>query len=307
MNMAREPFPGLVHQARALVAETVTVAVHHDPIGVEQDDRRGALAARVHRLDVHAVPLAGDVGAERPRHGDTVTGVETRARRKQRDAVPARTKMLPHHVAVALETAAGKHHRIGGKNLAAAHAHAANAILFSDQRLCRACVAEPNAGLVRGAGELTEDRRAAADRLDARRAFGEIIGRLMKLDAVRRDPLHRRGRLMGEAGEVAFVALEFRRFQHVVHEARLDAIGRGHAHVGRRPAGIAAGLVRGSLVDKGDGDARIRCACLFGRGQRCRKPCRALTDNNDLEWLGAHLASPSARRLLSRRSRSRST
>ena len=130
MDMAREPLPGLVHEAAALVEEAVAGAVHHDPVWIEQDHRRGARAARVDRLDVHAVPLAGGIRAERLRHGDTVAGVEARPRRQQRDVLPARPEVLAHHAAVALEPAAGEHHRIGGNHLAAAHPYAADRTAF---------------------------------------------------------------------------------------------------------------------------------------------------------------------------------
>ena len=269
-------------------------AVHHDAVGIEQDDRRGARAARVDRLDVHAVPLAGGVRAERPRHRDAVAGVEARARRQQRDALPARAEMLAHHVAVALEAAAGEHHGVGGDDLAAAHPHAADRAALADQPFRRAGVAQHYARVLRGARELAEDRCAAADRLDARWALGEIVGRLVELDAVRGDPRNGRRRVVGEAGEVALVALEPRRLQHVVHEARLDAVRSRHAHIGRRPAGVAAGLVRGGLVDQRDGDGQVPRARLLDRRQRGREPGGALADDDDVNRFAVHVASPPA-------------
>ena len=124
-----------MHEAAALVEEAAAAPVHHDAVGIEQDDRRGARAARVDRLDVHAVPLAGGVRAERARHRDAVAGVEASAWRQERDALPARAEMLAHHVAVALETAAGEHHRIGGNQLAAGSAHAADRATLADEPL----------------------------------------------------------------------------------------------------------------------------------------------------------------------------
>jgi hypothetical protein len=137
--------------------------------------------------------------------------------------------------------------------------------------------------------------RAAADGLDARRAFGEIIGRLVKLDAVRRDPLHRRGRIVGEAGEVALVALEPRRRQHIVHEARLDAVRCRHAHIGRCPAGVAAGLVRRGLVEQRDGDGQVSRTRLLDRRQRGREPRGTLADDDDFKRLATHVVSPVTR------------
>ena len=87
------------------------------------------------------------------------------------------------------------------------------------------------------------------------------------------------GACCGERGEVVLVALEAGRLQHVVDEARLDAVDRGHPHVGRRPAGVAAGVGLGRLVEHGD-----RCTGVgrrFGRGERGGQPGRALPDDDD--------------------------
>ena len=79
MDGACEPFPGFVHQAAALVEEAAADFVDHDAVGIDQHHRRGILAARIDRLAMHAVPVAGNVGAEPYRHGDAVAGVEARA------------------------------------------------------------------------------------------------------------------------------------------------------------------------------------------------------------------------------------
>ena len=59
VQFARKPFPGLVHQAAALVEEAAAVAVDHDAIGIDQDHRGGIFRARIDRLGVHPVPVAG--------------------------------------------------------------------------------------------------------------------------------------------------------------------------------------------------------------------------------------------------------
>ncbi len=149
-------------------------------------------------------------------------------------------------------------------------------------------MAEHDASVARGAAEFAVDGLAAADRLDARRALGEIIDRLMERHAVGGDPLHRGGSLRGERGEVVLVALEFGRLQHVVHERRLDAIDRGHAHVGRRPAGVAAGIGFGGFVDEGDGDGEVFRPRCFGGGKRGGQAGSALADDDDVFGCCAH-------------------
>ncbi len=181
MDMAREPLPGLVHEAAALVEEAATVAVHHDPVRIEQHDRRRAGAARIDRLDVHAAPLAGSGGAERPRHGDAVAGVEARARRQQRNALAAGAEVLrasssrlPWNPPQASTTASA------ASTSPPLHAHAADRIAFDDERFRRAGVAEHDAGRFRGAGELARRSRrrrrpagcAAAPWRDSRAAGG---------------------------------------------------------------------------------------------------------------------------------------
>ena len=55
-----------------------------------------------------------------------------------------------------------------------------------DQRIGGAAKRNDDASVARGAGQLAVDGLAAADRLDARRAFGEIIDRLVERHAVAR-------------------------------------------------------------------------------------------------------------------------
>ena len=58
MDVAGENLPCLVHEAAAFVEETAPVLVDDDPVRIHQHDRRGMLAARIDRLDMHAVPVA---------------------------------------------------------------------------------------------------------------------------------------------------------------------------------------------------------------------------------------------------------
>ena len=83
MNVARKDFPGLVYQAAAFVEEAAPILIDHDPVGIHQHDGRGALAAQVDRLDMHAVPVAGSAGTLVQGDADAIAGVETRARRNQ--------------------------------------------------------------------------------------------------------------------------------------------------------------------------------------------------------------------------------
>ncbi len=201
--------------------------------------------------------------------------------------------MLAHHRAVALEAAAGEDDGVGGEGLARAARFdhdAGDAAVLARERLRRAAVAQHDTRHFRRAGERRDDRRAAAGRLDARWSLGEVVGRLDELDAVAGDPLHGCGRVVREPREIGLVALELRRRQHVVHEARLDAVGCGHAHVGRRPAGVAAGLLFGRLLDQRDGRGDRARTRLFGGGQRGGEPRCAVADDDNLERLAAHPA-----------------
>ena len=113
---------------------------------------------------------------------------------------PPGAEMLAHHRGVGLEAAAGEDHGVGGERLAAGEPHAARSRRRSAISASAAQrIAERDARGLRGARQLAMDRLAAADRLDARRALGEIIDRLMELHAVRGDPLHRRGRVRPRA------------------------------------------------------------------------------------------------------------
>ena len=212
-----------------------------------------------------------------------------RARREQRHGIAAFAEMLAHHRRIGLEAAAGEHDGIGGQRLAGGEADAGDRVILGDQRIGRAAEAEDDTGLARGTGQLAMDGLAAADGLDARRAFRQIIDRLVERHAVAGDPFHRGGRVCGQRGEVALVALELRRLQHVVDERRLDAIDRRHPHVGRRPAGVAAGVGFGRFVDQRDLDGDVFRTRLFSRRERRRQSRGALADDDDVfHHFGGH-------------------
>jgi hypothetical protein len=156
-----------------------------------------------------------------------------------------RSELLAHHGEIGLESARSEDHRIARDrlgDLALRHRQPGDAVILGDDVPRRAAVAERHAGLLGGARQCADDRRAAARRLDARRTFRQVVRRLDEFDAVPGNPRNGRGCVLGEPSEVRLVTLELRGGEHVVHEARLDAIGRGHAHVGGRPARVAAGF-----------------------------------------------------------------
>jgi hypothetical protein len=157
------------------------------------------------------------------------------------------------------------------------------------QRIGGAAEAEDHTGLPRGSGKLAMDGLAAAYRLDARRALGQIVDRLVERHAVAGDPFHRGRRVLSERGEVALVALEPRRLQHVVHERWLDTIDRRHPHVGRRPAGVAAGVGFRCFVNHRDLRGEAVRTRRFGRRERRRQPGSALPDDDDVfHHFGGH-------------------
>ena len=173
VEFARKPFPGLVHQAAALVEEAAAVAVDHDAIGIDQDHRCGIARARIDRLGMHAVPVAGAAAPIAKRHADAVAGVEARARRDQPHRLGARAEMLAHHRGVALEAAAGENDRVRRdvRRAACVTCEAADAAGLRDDRARRAAMADRDAGRAGGARQRRDDRRPAAGRLDARRAL----------------------------------------------------------------------------------------------------------------------------------------
>ena len=97
MDVAREPFPGLVHQPAAFVEEAAAVLVDHDAVGIDQHDRRRILAARIDRLACMPFQSPDMIGAEPQRHVDAVAGIEARAGRDQPHGLAAIAEMRAHH------------------------------------------------------------------------------------------------------------------------------------------------------------------------------------------------------------------
>jgi hypothetical protein len=167
---------------------------------------------------VHAVRLAGQISAQRLRHADAVAGVEMRARSEQRHSVAAFAEVLAHHRGIGLEAAAGEHGSVSGQRLSRGETDTGDGAIRGLQRVGGTAAPEDHTGLACGAGKLAMDGLAATNRLDARRAFRQIIDRLVERHAVAGDPFHRGGRVLCERRKVTFVALESRRLQHIVDE-----------------------------------------------------------------------------------------
>ena len=274
MQRARKRLPGLVHQAAALVEEAAAGFVHHDAVGIDQHHRRGIAgcadrsarcACRSNRRTCRR-PAPSAMRMPSP----VLKRVPGEIRRMPSAPGPKCSRIMS---GLAWKPPAARITASAGtlaRRALARDLDAADAAAFADEALHRRRIADRDAGRLRRARQRLDDRRAAADRLDARRTLGEIIGRLMEFDAVALDPRHGRRRLGGEPREIGFVALEFGRLQHVVDEARLDAVGRGHAHVGRRPAGVAAGLASAAFSSSVTRSARPCCRAA-SRARRARR------------------------------------
>src|SRR5262249_2591713 len=74
----------------------------------------------------------------------------------------------------------------------------------------------------------------------------------------------------------------------VADKTRLDAVDRRHAHIGRRPARVAAGLVFARLLQQRDVDGKP--ARRFGRSQRRREAGGALPDPHEMGGFCWHWA-----------------
>ena len=108
MNVAGEPFPGLMHKAAAFIEESATILIDDHSIRVDKNDRRGALAPGIDWLRVHAAPVAGARSTDFKRHTNAVAGVETCSRRNQPHRFCLWPEMLTHHLAIGLKTTSGE-------------------------------------------------------------------------------------------------------------------------------------------------------------------------------------------------------
>ena len=177
---------------------------------------------------MHAVPITRTIGAEPLGHSNAVAGIKSRTGRYQPHGRGAFAKMRAHHVDIALEAATSKHD--GVRRQCLAHAVLLNhktgdAIVLNCDLTRDAAIQKNHTGLPGTSRQLLDEDRATAGRLNARRAFRQIISRLNEFDAVRCQPRDRRRSLLGKPREIALVTLEIAGCEHVVHEARLDAVG----------------------------------------------------------------------------------
>jgi hypothetical protein len=117
MNIARKTLPGFVHEARALVEETLAVLVDHNAVGIDQHHRRGLAAAWIDRLDMHSIPVAGGSGPEFDGDADSVAAVQACSRRDQLQCLGARAEPVAHHRRIALKSAGGEDDGIRIKRL----------------------------------------------------------------------------------------------------------------------------------------------------------------------------------------------
>ena len=238
MDVASQRLPGLVHQATSLVKEAVAVLIDHDAVGIDQHDRRGILAARIDRLDMHAVPIAGNGGALLGRHAEAVAGVEARSRRDQLDALAAGPEMRAHHRRIALKSAAGENDGIGSercrRTIAGMNLDAFDAMLPRQHQPGRlAFIADFHACALPRGEQFCNDGAAAADRLNARRPGAEIIKRRDEFDAVALQPSDGCGCIVRQGAKIAGIAAPAAGPEHVVGETRIDPVRRIEPHVRR--------------------------------------------------------------------------
>ena len=270
--------------------------IDHDTVGIHQHDRCGMGAARIDRLDMHAVPVAGKMRALLGRHADAVAGVETRSRRNQFYRLGTRAQMRAHHLRVSLDSAAGENDGIGVERrrgaIAAVNLDAGDAMAIRHHQPVRlALVANPHTRLFRGGEQLFDHDAAAADRLDARWTGAEIIQRRDEFDAVALQPSDGRGRVVCQRLKIDGIAASTASLKHVICKTGVDPVGRIEPHVRGRPACVAAGFVFARFLQHGDVDRQTAAARLFGRRERCCQPRRPVSDNDQFCRVLRHLRS----------------
>ncbi|MGA2567500.1 MAG: hypothetical protein ABSF41_11815 [Pseudolabrys sp.] len=196
--------------------------------------------------------------------------------------------MRAHHFEIALEAAAGQHDCVRRQCPARAvllDEQAGDPAVIAGDLFCLAFIKKSHTGLPGGARQFLDEDLAAADRLNAGRAFRQVIRGLNELDAQRGEPFDGGRRFLRQPREIAFVTARLGGVEHVPNEARFHALGRCHAHVGRRPARIAAGFGFRGLVGERDLDRPAVRARRFGGGQRGGEAGRALANDDEvLQW-----------------------
>ncbi len=209
MDVAGESLPGLVHEPATFIQKTAPILVDDNSVGIDQNHRRGLPAARVDRLDVHAVPIAGDGCTEINGHDNTIAGIEARTWRDQSDGLGGRPETGPHHREIALKSAAGENNGVGTDRrdvIAGSNKDGADAIpLPHHQAGRRGLIANRHARLSGGGRKRIDDGAAATDRLDPRRTGAEIIDRDVKRDAVTPQPSNGRCGVLCQRSKIAAV------------------------------------------------------------------------------------------------------
>ena len=147
----------------------------------------------------------------------------------------------------------------------------------------RGFVAKFHPALSAASSQSFDDGAAAADRLDARRPGAEIIDR--------RDRTRRRGpaairwsrsHCPPASGNNPGSANPPEALPHVVFKTGRDPVRRVQPHVGRAPAGVAAGFGFARFFQHRDVDAQAAVARLLGRRKRRGKTGRSVSDNDQL-------------------------
>src|SRR5579862_1029122 len=178
MDVAGKGFPGLVHEAGALIKESLSVPIDRDSVGVDEHNRRGLAATRIDRLRVHAVPVTGERSAKGLREPNAVAGIKMSAGRKQFHGCRSGSEMLMHHVRAALKAAGGNDDSVRLNSPIAVSSCGRENVMarltWSDMR-CRTVVKDLHIGPTRDRRQTLDNRRAAAVGLDARRTDAEVV------------------------------------------------------------------------------------------------------------------------------------
>ena len=208
MDVAGESLPGLVHETATFIKKTAPILVDDNSVWIYQNDRRGLPTARVDRLDVHAIPIAGDGRTEINGHDNTIAGIEARSRRDQSDGLGGRPKMGPHHREIALKSAAGENNGVGIDRrdlIAGSNMDGADTMPLPHHQAGRpGLIAKRHTRFPGGVRQRVNNGAAAADRLDPRPG-AEIIDRDVECDAVTLEPSNGRSGALGQRSKIAAV------------------------------------------------------------------------------------------------------
>ncbi len=293
MDIPGEDLPGLMHETTAFVEEPAAFLIDDDPIRIHQHHRRGIPGSRIDRFDMHAVPVARNARALIHGDADAVTGVESRAGRNESQGLGAQPKLRAHHRSVALESTRSENDGIGVEHccdpVAALNLYAADAMprrhheprhvgFVANFHPCPFC----------GAEKLFNNRAAAADRLDTGRAGAEIIEGNDEFDAVALQPSNRWDRILRQRAKIVSIGQSTRRLLHIIFKTASEPIGCIEPHVGRAPAGVAAGFGFTRFFKQGDIDPQAASVSLFGRRKCGGKTGGSMSDDNQCLMISRH-------------------